>query len=362
MKTVQFIAQNQKEKDFAETLKKRVNDYFKEKNISQKGTIGMFLKALILISIYLSTFVLLVFFPMNPILGLFLAVIMGIGEAGIGMSVMHDAAHGAFSKRKWVNTFFASTMFLLGSNVFNWKVQHNFLHHTFTNIAGFDQDIATKAGIRLCEHAPLKRFNRFQFIYAFLLYGMMTISKLFTDLNQLLIFNKSGLTRELKNNGVREFIVLIVTKIIYFIILLGLPIVYSSFLWWHVLIGFLLMHLTAGIIMSVIFQMAHVVEGALQPLPDKNGVIHHEWFVHQLQTTSDFAPNNVVLNWYVGGLNFQIEHHLFSNICHVHYKNIAPIVKQTAREFGIDYNEKTTFCSALKSHVKRLKQLGRKSN
>lgn len=361
MKTIQFIPKNQNEKDFSETLKKRVNDYFKMNNISQKGNFWMYFKALILLSTYISSFLIVVFLPIGSIAGIAMAILMGIGEAGIGMSVMHDAAHGAFSKRKWVNSLFASTMFILGSNVFNWKIQHNLLHHTYTNIYGFDQDISTKAAIRLCDHAPLKKYNRFQFVYAFLLYGLMTISKLFSDIGQLLEFNRSGITKEQKVNGTKEVVVLILSKILYFAVLIVFPILYSSFSWWQVLIGFLFMHLTAGIIMSVIFQMAHVVEGAEQPLPNNNDQIHHEWLVHQLRTTSDFAPNNFVLNWYVGGLNFQVEHHLFSSICHIHYKNIAPIVRETALEYGITYNVKSTFIVALKSHIKRLKELGKQN-
>ncbi len=361
MKTIQFIPENQNEKDFSETLKKRVNDYFKLNNISQKGNFWMYFKAFILLMTYISSFLIVVFFPIGAVVGILMAILMGIGEAGIGMSVMHDAAHGAFSKKKWVNYFFASTMFILGSNVFNWKIQHNLLHHTYTNIYGFDKDISTKAAIRLCVHAPIKKYNRFQFVYAFLLYGLMTVSKLFSDVGQLLEFNRSGITKEQKVNGTKEIVVLVLSKLLYFAVLIVFPILYSSFSWWQVLIGFLVMHFTAGIIMSVIFQMAHVVEGAEQPLPDKDGMIHHEWLVHQLSTTSDFAPNNFILNWYVGGLNFQVEHHLFSSICHIHYKNIAPIVKKTAIEFGIKYNVKPTFRVALKSHIKRLKELGKQN-
>jgi linoleoyl-CoA desaturase len=358
MKTIQFIAKDKKELEFSETLKRRVNEYFKLNNISQKGNFWMYLKAIILITIYILSFLVVILFPLGPRLGVLMAILMGIGEAGIGMSVMHDAAHGAFSKRKWVNSLFASTMFILGSNVLNWKIQHNLLHHTYTNIYGYDQDISTKAAIRLSNHAPLRKYNRFQFIYAFLLYGMMTISKLFSDVNQLIEFNRSGITKAQKRNGRKEIIALILLKLLYFGTLLILPILFSSFSWWQVLIGFLLMHLTAGIIMSVIFQMAHVVEGAEQPLPDENGIIQHDWLVHQLKSTADFAPKNVLLNWYVGGLNFQVEHHLFSNICHIHYRKIAPIVQQTAQDFGLEYNVKPTFLKALKSHVNRLKELG----
>ena len=358
MKTIQFITDDNTELAFSETLKRRVNEYFRSNNISQKGNFWMYLKAFILLAIYILSFLMVILFPVGTWLGIMMVILMGIGEAGIGMSVMHDAAHGAFSKRKWINSLFASSMFILGSTVFNWKIQHNLLHHTYTNIYGYDQDISTKAAIRLSDHAQLKKYHRFQFIYAFLFYGMMTISKLVGDLTQLLTFNRTGITKTQNANEKKEIFVLLLSKILYFATIIVLPILFSSFTWWQVLIGFFLMHLTAGIIMSVIFQMAHVVEGTEQPLPDENGLIKHDWLVHQLRTTADFAPKNAVLNWYVGGLNFQIEHHLFSNICHIHYRKIAPIVKQTAKEFGLEYNVKPTFLKALKSHVNRLKDLG----
>jgi linoleoyl-CoA desaturase len=119
------------------------------------------------------------------------------------------------------------------------------------------------------------------------------------------------------------------------------------------------MHFTAGMIMSTIFQMAHVVQGAEQPLPDAKGIIHMEWTVHQLHTTSDFAQKNVILNWYAGGLNYQVEHHLFQHISHIHFPQIAPIVKEMTTKYGITYNVKPSFSLALKSHVHRLKELGK---
>jgi linoleoyl-CoA desaturase len=237
-------------------------------------------------------------------------------------------------------------------------VQHNILHHTFTNIYGYDQDIETKALIRLSDHSPLKKVHRFQFVYAFFLYGLMTLSKLFTDFGQLIDFNKSGITEEQNSSPKKEIVKLIITKLIYGFTVLGLPFILSDYKWWQIILGFAILHITAGIIMSTVFQMAHVVEGANQPLPDENNVIKNEWVVHELSTTSNFAKNNFFLNWYVGGLNFQIEHHLFSNVCHIHYRNISPIVEKTAHEFGFIYNCKPTFINALGSHIRRLKMLG----
>ncbi len=157
MKKIKFISDDPSQKEFKNAVRKNVNNYFTEREISIKGNTAMFIKAIVMLSIYIAPFVLLITVPTNTLTALLLVVLMGIGEAGVGMSVMHDGAHGAFSRKEWVNNLFASTMYILGSNIFNWKIQHNILHHTFTNIYGFDQDIETKAVIRLSTHAPLKK-------------------------------------------------------------------------------------------------------------------------------------------------------------------------------------------------------------
>ncbi|MBI3135169.1 MAG: acyl-CoA desaturase [Bacteroidetes bacterium] len=361
METVKFISDDPAQKQFALALRKNVNAYFRENNLSTKGDARMWIKAVLMIAAYITPLVILLTIPMSGVYAILLVVLMGIGEAGIGMGVMHDASHGAFSTKDRVNKLFSYTLFLLGSNTFNWKIQHNILHHSFTNIHGFDQDIETKAVIRLSDHSPYKKGYRFQYLYAYFFYGLMTLSKLITDIGQLREFNQKGITAEQGKKPGMEVLKLVLTKIIYLAVAFALPVLFTDFTWWQILIGFGIMHVTAGIIMSTIFQMAHVVEGTEQPLPDENGVIKNESVVHQLRTTSDFARNNRLLSWYAGGLNFQIEHHLYPNMCHIHYHKIAPIVEKTAKEFGIVYNLKPSLYAAFRSHAKRLKELGAKS-
>jgi linoleoyl-CoA desaturase len=189
----------------------------------------------------------------------------------------------------------------------------------------------------------------------------MTLSKLVKDFIQLHKYNKEGITKQQNAKPVLEYAKLIGIKLIYFFTAIGLPIIFSSFAWWQILIGFLIMHCTAGFIMSIVFQMAHIVEGAEQPLPNQNGNIENEWAIHQLQTTANFSRKSRVMNWFIGGLNFQIEHHLFPNICHIHYRKISHIVESTALEFGLKYNMKTSFAHALVSHTRMLKSLGRQT-
>lgn len=358
MVRIQFLGKSQNEKAFSSEVREKVNAYFKENKISPKGNFKMWVKTLVMLALYLAPLVVILTVTMNGWLALLLVFIMGIGEAGIGMSVMHDAAHGAYSQKNWVNKLMASSMNLLGSNVFNWQVQHNYLHHTFTNIYGYDPDIDTKAVIRLSRFSPMRKYHRFQHIYAYPFYGLMTLSKLFSDIQQLYYYKKEGFVEEKKVDFKKEMLKLVLIKLVYFTILLGLPFIFTDFTWWQILIGFSALHITAGGIMGTVFQMAHVVEGPAQPQPDESNKIEKEWYAHQLSTTSDFARNSHLLSWYVGGLNYQIEHHLFSHICHVHYPKIAPIVEETAKKYDLPYYLKSSFADAFISHMRKLKELG----
>jgi linoleoyl-CoA desaturase len=288
-----------------------------------------------------------------------LSAIMAFGMVGIGMSVMHDAVHGSFSSRGWVNKIFSYTMYMIGGNVFNWKVQHNIMHHTYTNIEGFDEDIEPKGSLRLSKQTPLKKIHRFQHIYAFFLYCFMSISRMVNDFRQLIKYKRAGIISQLGTTPRKEMTRMIIAKTVYLAVILGLPLIFSSFSWWMILPGFLVMHALAGFFMSLVFQMAHIVEAANQPLPDERGVIHSEWTIHELETTANFARKSKWFGWIIGGLNFQIEHHLFPNISHVHYKHISPIVEKTAAEFGLRYNENKTFFGAIASHVRMLRALGK---
>src|SRR5690606_26213854 len=261
---------------------------------------------------------------------------MGIAIAGIGLSVMHDANHGAYSNKKWVNNLFGYALNLIGGNAFNWKIQHNVLHHTYTNIHDVDEDISPRGVLRMTPHSDWKFFHRFQHLYAWVIYGLMTIvwvlAKDFARINK---YHKDGLFKKQRASFRQEWIILIATKVLYVAYVFVLPVIILPLAWWQILIGILMMHYIAGFILAIIFQPAHVSEGTEYPLPDENGSMENNWAIHQLLTTTNFANNSRAFSWYVGGLNFQVEHHLFPNICHVHYRNISPIVKQTAEEFGI---------------------------
>jgi linoleoyl-CoA desaturase len=358
-KTITFAGTH---RDFSSTLNKRVNDYFKNHQVSRHANMEMVIKTICMFLAYFVPYGLIISGVLTTGTGLLAAVVMmGLGLAGIGLSVMHDANHGAYAESKWLNNIIGYSLNLVGGNAFNWKMQHNVLHHTYTNVHEEDEDISPRGVLRLSPHSEWKNIHRYQFIYAWFLYGLMTIVWLFfKDFVRIIRYHKNGLAKKQKANILEEWIILIITKVIYIGYILVIPIVFTTIVWWQVLLGVVLMHYIAGFILAIIFQPAHVIEGTEYPLPDDTNTLENNWAVHQLLTTTNFGNNSRWFSWYVGGLNFQIEHHLFPNICHVHYRKIAEIVKETAGEFGLPYKSSPTFLQALASHTRLLKQLGAK--
>ncbi|WP_298554804.1 acyl-CoA desaturase [uncultured Algibacter sp.] len=345
---------------FFKTLNKRVNDYFKENNLKRTGNWKLYTKAIIMFSLLLVPAILILTIDLPgwaQILGM---VIVGVGMAGVGMNVMHDANHGSFSSKKWVNKLMGSSIYILAGNDYNWKVQHNVLHHTYTNIQGHDEDIDAGRIIRFSKHAKWFRFHKYQKYYAFFLYGLLTANwAITTDFIQTYNYLKRKLAYGKLPHPATQWTKLIIGKIVYYSLWVVLPLS-LGFAWWEVLIGFIVMHYTAGIILSVVFQLAHVMPNTEMPLPDENGNMKNTWAIHQLFTTSNFSPKSWLAEFYTGGLNRQVEHHLFANISHVHYSKIAKIVKETAQEFSLPYNEYNTFWQAVSEHYNQLKMLGQK--
>ncbi len=350
-------------RDFVATLHKRVNDYFSSGNISRHANSEMVMKTFFMFGLYLIPYGLILTGIVTGPFGLvMLALLMGFGMAGIGLSVMHDANHGAYSKKKWVNTLMGYSINLLGANAFNWKMQHNVLHHTFTNIHNEDEDISPRGVLRMSPQSGWKYIHRYQHIYAWFLYGLMTIVWMtIRDFIRIVRYQKNGMAKRHKAHIFSEWAILLSSKAFYATYIFVLPMLITNLTWWQLLIGIFVMHYLAGFVLAIIFQPAHVIEGTEYPVPDENRSLQTNWAVHQLRTTTNFGNSSRWFSWYVGGLNFQIEHHLFPNICHVHYRKLAAIVKNTAAEFGLPYKSVPTFLGALAGHARLLKQLGRPS-
>lgn len=345
--------------EFFSTLRKRVDAYFKDNNISHRGNSTMVIKTIALMAMYIVPFIVILTISLPFWATLLLWAVMGFGLAGIGMSVMHDANHGAYTSSETMNKWLGYSLNLLGGAAENWKYQHNILHHTYTNVSGMDEDIDPKKILRFSPHHTHHEPHKHQWYTAFFFYSILTLYwVLGKDLVQYMRYKRVGLNKKERAQNRSWLLRVTIFKIVYLFVMLVLPTLATEMPFYQVLIGWLLMHVVAGLILSVIFQLAHVVEETTFPIPDDQGNMENSWAVHQLATTMNFSRDNKILSWYIGGLNFQVEHHLFANICHVHYPAIAPIVKQTAEEYGIPYLEKETFWEALVSHTRMLKKLG----
>ncbi len=343
---------------FVRDVKREVADYFASRGLSTKATPGMVVKTVLLVAVTFGSYAaLLVLDP--PFWGaLALMVLTGLGFAGIGFAVTHDALHGAYSDRPLVNAAIGRLFDLLGANGYMWKITHNVIHHTYTNIDGVDEDLTVSPLLRLSPGTPHRWIHRFQHVYAFLAYGLATIFWVFVKDFKYFFQHDLGPYRGRKH-PTAEWVNLFVTKALYYGWSIVLPLVVLSLPWWQFAIAYLVMHLVAGAVLGVVFQLAHVVEGTEYPEPDHAGRMEHQWLLHEMETTSNFARGNAPLTWYVGGLNYQVEHHLFPKICSVHYPAISPIVERVARRHGVPYHEQPTLAAAVRSHYRRLKALGR---
>ncbi len=344
---------------FYTTLRERVNRYLQEKQLSRFGNERMIGKTLFMLALYFVPYGLIIGGAFtSPWLHLLAWIIMGFGMSGIGLSIMHDANHGTYSSNRTVNRMLSYIMEMVGGSSTNWRIQHNQLHHSFTNVDGLDEDIDAPGHLRFSPNQERSPIHRYQHIYAWFMYSLMTLYwATAKDFMQLKRYRDDGMV---KAEAYPKLLAqMIAWKVFYYIYALIIPIILAPVAWWVTLTGFLLMHLIGGLVLSCIFQTAHVMPTSEYPVPDATGSLENDWAVHQLLTTANYSPRARFFSWFVGGLNYQVEHHLFPNISHVHYRKISQIVKDTAEQFGLPYHSQPNFWVALKEHARMLKHLGR---
>ena len=348
-----------KGEEFSKTLRKRVNSYFKTKAISRYANKSMIFKTVLMLVLFFVPLIIINTGIITSQLMLFsLYILSGLGMAGIGMGIMHDAIHGAYSNKKKINTLMGYTFNLIGANANVWRIQHNVLHHTYPNIEHADDDINAPFFLRFSPHAKKYWLHKYQHIYIWFFYGLATLSWVTTkDFVRINRYHKMGFFNE-KNEFRNAIFSIIGWKLLYYSYALIIPIIIAPFTWWLILLAFISMHFVTGLLISIVFQVAHIIPSSEFPLPDENGLIADDWYTHQFATTSNFSPRSRLLTWLIGGLNYQIEHHLLPGVCHVHYMELSKIVVSTAEEYGMPYHSKRSFVSAIWAHTKMLRQLG----
>lgn len=338
-------------------LRSTVDAYFVERGQSSKGTTGMVIKTICLLALVFVPYVLILVGGFSVWVMLGLAVLTGLGMAGVGFAVAHDALHGAYFEKPWMNRVMGCSMDLIGGSSYLWRTTHNVIHHTYTNIHGADEDLVVSPLLRLSPHSERHWFHRAQHWYALPLYAMTTLFWVFVKDYKYLAAKDLGPYPD-KKHSAKDLTGVAIGKLVFYGWSVVLPFLLIPLPWWQIVIGMLVVHAVAGVALGVIFQLAHVVEETTHPEPSEAGAMPQSWVVHELATTANFAPNNRLLTWYVGGLNFQVEHHLFPKICSVHYPALSVITRTLAAKHGLPYNSHVTLRKAIGSHLRTLKEFG----
>lgn len=350
---VRFAAQS----EFSRELKRRTDVYFDSPGGRRRDLPLMYLKTVVMLAWFVGSWALLVFVATEAWQGVLFAVSLGLSIAGIGMSVQHDANHGSYSSRPGVNRALRLTLDIMGVNSFIWRQKHNVLHHTYTNIEGIDFDLDFGNIARLSPDQPRRPWHRFQHVYLWFLYGFLLPKWVFYDDWNILFTRRMGPHRLHKlDRG--DLALFAAAKLFFFGWAILVPALYHPLS--HVLLFHLIAAFALGVTLACVFQLAHCVEEAEFPRPMPAGEpMASDFAIHEVETSVDFAKDNAILSWYLGGLNFQVEHHLFPKVCHLHYPALSRIVIDVAEQHGVRYRANRTLSDALGSHFRLLRKLGR---
>ncbi len=343
---------------FHATVKERVDVYFDERGLSRAADLHMYLKTALWVGASALLYAVILSARLAPGWALVAAMGLGFTLACVGFNVGHDAIHGAFSESARMNKLFSWSFQGIGASSFTWSIAHNVVHHTYTNMPGHDGDV---------EPGPLMRFHtdhaahpahRFQHLYAWVLYCFTTLVWVFVkDLAQLRRWSIEARASGKPMPRGAAFSV-ISSKIFHGALFFVVPLAVMPYPLVQMGLGYVCMHFVAGLTLAVVFQLAHLVEGPTMPRAPSGGSMEDSWAEHQMRTTANFARGNTLVQFVCGGLNYQVEHHLFPRVCHVHYPAISSIVEATAREHGLPYHEHPTFFGAVRSHGRTLRHLG----
>lgn len=338
--------------DFFTTLVKKVDNYIAEKNGNRFGNANIYFKGIFLVVIYLSSYIILLTINLKPYLSLLLAALMGMSAVMIVFNIVHDASHNVLFKNPRRNRIAAYLGDLVGMNSYIWNIRHNMQHHAFTNVAGGDILIDNIPLMRISPYQKKYSIHKFQVLYVPLLYLVYSIFWVFfLDLN--MFFRKNMANHNNIKHSWQEWLKLILFKSFYLFYMIILPAFIIQIPLSDVLLGFLIYHMAAGILLSSVVVLGHCVEGADYVSPDENGIIQNSWMQHEWDTTYDCSTDSRVLHWITGGLNTHIAHHLFPKLSYHHYYTITKIIKQHCIEYDIEYPH-YTFGKAITSHFKFL--------
>ncbi len=345
------------EAGFLAELRRRTDAYFVETGQSERDCWRMYLKTAVILGWLATSYALLVFAAPTVWLAAPLSISFALAISAVGFSIQHDGGHHAYSRFAWVNRVAAMSLDLIGASSYLWKWKHVVFHHTYPNVHGQDTDLAVGPVARLAPQQPRRWYHRWQHLYLWPLYGVTaSVWHLYGDFRDV-IAGAIGPHKIPRPRG-WDLVVFLGGKALSAGLLIGVPMLIHE--WWVVLTFYAVVTAVVGVTLTVVFQLAHCVGEAEFPDPVEGGrKMEDAWAVHQIQTTVDFARGSWTLCWLLGGLNFQVVHHLFPRVCHIHYPVLARIIEDTCRDFGVRYQAHRSFVAGIVSHFRWLRQMGR---
>ncbi len=339
---------------FPKVLRRRLDHFFADQNISPKADRAMWVKISAGMTVLLGSWIAL--YALRPDSWRFVAlyVLSGLAQTFLLLNIAHDSNHNAISSVSSVNKTLNYVFDVCGISSYMWRILHHRGHHSCINLHGEDDALTGRGIFRFTPHEPRAGYHRFQHIYALFFYAMFSLDYVFVRDFECFFFPSHGYLKRTRHPA-REYGILFTGKAFYLAYMLILPVVILGKS--PLLVGgaFVLVHLIIGLTVSLVFQTTHTIDSTYFPSDRSefdNGVYHI------FATTADYATENSVVGWLVGGLNHHIVHHLCPFVCHTHYAQLTRIVRETAEEFGVPYRQHPTMTQAIRHHLLLLKQLG----
>ncbi len=342
---------------FLQDIRRDVDAYLAGHHTSARGRIFLRAKAPVAITMTFACWAVLLFADAGWIVAGIASVGLALGLILTGFCVQHDANHGTYFSGRRANHLVGWTSdVMLGFSSHVWRVKHNVAHHTYTNVDELDDDVTQQPFVRLLPSQASARHYRLQHVYIWFVYSLMTLHWSTTRDWQLLLRAKVGRSPVHWPRG-WDLVGLIAGKVLFYAWTLLIPML--IFPWWQVLLFALGLSMVASLVVATIFQLAHCVEEASFFAPEALQAERRIWAVHEVESTVNFCPDSRLLTWVLGGLNFQIEHHLFPKVPHTHYAAISKLVQRRAAEHGVRYTTQPTLRHALRSHYRHVRLMGR---
>jgi linoleoyl-CoA desaturase len=342
------------ESSFPKVLRRRLEDFFSKSNISPKADLAMWVKIAVGMAVLAGSWVALYAFKPDSWKFVSLYLLNAIAQTFLLLNIAHDSNHNAISSTRWVNKALNYVFDLCGISSYMWRILHHRGHHSCINLHGEDDALTGRGVLRFTPYEPRTRLQRFQHIYALLMYAVFSLDYVFVRDFECFFFPSHDYLKRTRY-PLQEYVILFAGKAFYLTYMLILPVVLLGKSPWLVGLAFVLSHLIIGLSVALVFQTTHVIDSTYFP-SDRNEF--DNWIHHIFATTADYATETPLVGWLVGGLNHHIVHHLCPFVCHTHYAALTRIVKQTAEEYGVPYRQHPTMTQAIKHHLLLLKLLG----